>query len=236
MKAQSQVMRQIVFDATVISDTNLGSILRDAARGEVPVRDLDAALNPTGWALALAQAVAESSLRPSLKRALATLFQSDEGHDVALALAVHSSQPLVDADLLWEILFARSNAKRFELAGGAASALITLSGLGALTFDVRLRDLLASRETPRPLVDMLLVLAGGHDRPWLLRRAELLVGDSDDDTLNRIGQVASSLGSNALEEFAHALATGLAARGRPLAKSVTDVVASMVEARRRAGL
>jgi hypothetical protein len=223
------------FDGVQVSESNLASILRDAAHGTVSVQDVEASQNPTSWALALVRAAAASSLRPALGRAVATLFESSDDSEVSLALEAQRQEPVVDGSLLWEILFEHAGAQRFEQAGRVALALVGLAGRGSQLYDDRLRDLLLRSDTPRELADKLLTLAGAHDRDWLVQHTELVLAGSDDDTLMRIGEVAAALGSSALQDFAAKLAAACAAQGHPLPKSTLDTLAEMVDARRQAG-
>ncbi len=227
-------MQPIDFEGATLREDNLLSILRDAAHGIVPVRDVEAAQNPTSWVLALVQTVAPSPLAGALTDALVALMRSADESEAALAVKAQSIEPLVDAAALWGVLFDQVAAGRLSIAETIAMALISQAGRGALPADPRLRDLLTRPGLSRSLFDELLTLAGVNERPWLLHHPELLRGDSDDDTKLRIANVAGTLDGDTLADFGSALEKEWASRGAPLSEPVRDMVAAMVRGRRKA--
>ena len=81
----------------------------------------------------------------------------------------------------------------------------------------------------------LLALVGALSRDWFFDHLGVLQGASADETLGRIGAVAMTLGSDALEAFVAALKVRLAQAGMPLPESSVGTLAAMVTARRNAG-
>src|SRR4051794_10452144 len=155
------------FEGVTITEGNLESILRDAAHGRVPIRDVEASQNPASWALALVRELAGGPLQAALERALVALVESSDQDEVGFAIQALRAAPIVNGDLLWELLFTHAAANQAALATMIASTLVTLSGRGRLSYDDRARDLLLRQIAPRDLFDKLLSLAGAHDRDWL---------------------------------------------------------------------
>ena len=229
------------FDGIRVTERNIGALLRDASHGSVPVRDLDAALNPGFWAGALAHQVAQGALRAALVREVTAMFRSSDPRERALALSIHdSAQPaLLEAGALWQIFQTLAAEGRTAEALEAAQGLHILAGRGqAIDYDGHagtVRDLLLRSETPRALADSLLTFVGDSDRAWLLEHFEILRAGDDQQTLLRIGEVATRLGSAELRALAESLGVRFATAGMPLPRSTLDTLAAMIDARRRAG-
>ncbi len=224
------------FDGLTVQADEILPILRDAAHGSVPVQDVDAAQNPGAWALAFAHAVAQSVERNALAAAVQALLASASLPEAQLGLELQRQTKTLGADALWPLVFAHAVAGRPEGAALAAAGIVPLAATGHATFDARACDLLEAPELAPRLRDTLLALAGGPARDWLVAHAtSVLGGTSDSDTLGRIGAVATTLGSDALEALATALSARFAEAGEPLPTTTVTTLGAMVAARRSAG-
>jgi hypothetical protein len=223
------------FDGLSVEPAQFLPILREAAGGSVPVQDVDAAQNPETWALAFARAVDASAHRGELADAVAALLASTVPAEAQLGLEIQRQTNLLGATALWPLVFDHSARGRAELAALAASALVPLAVKGSATLDTGALALLEDPALAPRLRSALLTLVGALGRDWFFDHLGALQGPNDDDTLGRIGAVAMTLGSGALEAFVATLSARLAEVGTPLPASSLQTLAAMVSVRRNAG-
>lgn len=224
------------FDGLSVEPAQFLSILRDAAGGSVPVQDVDAAQNPETWALAFARAVdASGAYRAELAAAVAALLASEVPAEAQLGLEIQRQTKVLGGAALWPIVFDHTASGRIDLAVSAASAIVPLAVEGSATLDARALVLLREPGLAPRLRATLLSLVGALSRDWLFDHLGVLQGASDDETLGRIGAVAMTLGSGALDAFVATLQVRLAEAGTPLPASSLGTLAAMVTARRNAG-
>lgn len=223
------------FDDLSVPPQEVLAILRAAAAGDVPVRDVWAAQNPDAWALAFAHAVYESALRPALTAATEKLLASSVLHEAELGVSLQDRFGLVGENVLWSVLFEQAAAGRRDQVLLAASALTALAAVGRATVDDRVLAWLEQPELAPVVRKELLALAGTQRRDWLLDHIAVVQGASDKETLHFIGAVAIALGSEALESFARLLQVRFTEAGTPLPAETVATIAAMVAARRNAG-
>lgn len=223
------------FDGLSVPPEEVLPILRAAAAGDVPVRDVWAAQNPDAWALAFARAAHASTLRPALATATATLVASPVLQEAQLGFSVQDSFGLVGDKALWSALFEHAGAGRTDQVLLAASALTAMAAVGRATVDARVLDWLQQSDLAPQVRAELLALAGTQCLDWVLDHIAVLQGDSDNQTLQFIGALVGSLGSEALAHFAGELQVRFAQAVTPLPTATVATLAAMVAARRRAG-
>lgn len=225
----------IRFEEVTVTGENLGGLLRAAAAGRAAGHRYESLTDPTDWARRLADLVVRSPLRDALEHETSAMLLSEDETEVALARQIQDVTAIVDGNTAWDAAKYHVRARRFAHAEHALGSLLVLHGQGRLTYDPVGRDLLVDGGLPEGMERYLLILAGAHDRTWLVSRPEVLLGATDDETTLRVGGACLTLGSVALEQFRAEWIAAMLMRGHRPPPSTMNALTAMADARRSAG-
>ncbi len=224
-------------DSAALDAASMLSLLRDAAQGRVPERDLEDAQNPLKWATDWSRAVADAGATAALGEAVAVLVGSPHLSEVEVARAVQSATRTAPPEALWAGLRGHVEAGRAEaavlVAQAAAQTHAAIAGL-PLVLDAYVLALEPS--TPDEARAWIMRAIGRADPDWILANPEWVLHPDPETARRRVADALGGLRSDRMAQQFDRLSAIATARGTPMPTAVSDTIAAMVKARSAAGL
>ncbi len=217
--------------------SSIAALLRDAAAGHVPDRDLEVAQNPVKWATDWSRTLIEAGGGAALGDAVGRLLASGQPAEVELARAVQGATKVAAPAALWSALRAQVDAGRADAATLVAQAAAqTHAAQPGAPVALDAYALALDPATPDEARAFIMRTLGRADPDWILANPDWLLHADAEIARRRVADALGGLHSSRMAEQFDRLSAIATARGTPFAPAVAETMAAMVKARSAAGM